>query len=510
MTAEAGRAIVLVGFMGAGKSTALRSLGDGGLDTDRLIEQEAGAAIPAIFEREGEAAFREIEERVALDAVQRASRGEAGGIVALGGGALASTRLRSELANHTVVMLDADVDTCWRRVKGSSRPLASEPESFRRLYAERSATYSDVADAIVPGQGGQSFRAALPWIRMLGTLPFRAMLVWAEASSGAYPVFIGDGLLSAASVRPDGRAALVTDSNVARLHGDGFDPLLATVVIEPGEEAKNLASCSAVWEQLAAAGLTRDDQLFAVGGGVVGDLAGFVAASYQRGIPVVHFPTTLVAQVDSSIGGKTGVDLPQGKNYVGAYHQPRAVIADTATLSTLPAEEFAAGMAEVIKTALIAGGPLWEIVARGGAADERVVRECVRTKAAIVSADERDGGLRQLLNLGHTVAHAIETVTGYSRFRHGEAVALGLMVALRLSGADSLRDEVGGLLAGADLPTSCEGVDAEQVVSATRADKKARADGRIPFVLCEEPGKVSHGNEIEHAALVSAVGEVCR
>ena len=183
--------------------------------------------------------------------------------------------------------------------------------------------------------------------------------------------------------------------------------------------------------------MTRDDHVVALGGGVVGDLAGFCAATYQRGVPVVHVPTTLVAQVDSAYGGKTGVDLPEAKNYVGAYHQPAAVLVDPATLLTLPAPELASGYAEVVKTALIAGGSLWERVREGagGAAQPDVVLACARTKLAVVAADERDGGARQVLNLGHTVGHAIETVTGYERYRHGEAVGLGLLAALRLSGS---------------------------------------------------------------------------
>ena len=174
---------------------------------------------------------------------------------------------------------------------------------------------------------------------------------------------------------------------------------------------------------LAGAGADHDSHVVALGGGVVGDLAGFCAASYQRGIPVVQVPTTLVAQVDSAYGGKTGVDLPEGKNYAGAYHQPAAVLADPATLATLPPAELAAGWAEVIKTALIAGGPLWQRVRRGDVRPDRdLVLACARTKLRVVEQDERDGGRRQALNLGHTVGHAIETATGYARYRHGEAV----------------------------------------------------------------------------------------
>src|ERR1019366_2279251 len=178
------------------------------------------------------------------------------------------------------------------------------------------------------------------------------------------------------------------------------------------------------------------------------DLAGFCAATYQRGVAVVQVPTTLVAQVDSAYGGKTGGDLAGAKNYVGVYHQPAGVIVDPDTLATLPAAELAAGWVEVLKTALIAGGALWESVAGGAEVDERTILACARTKLALVAADERDGGARQLLNLGHTIGHAIETATGYARYRHGEAVGLGLLAALRLSGHEELGAQGGDLLAG--------------------------------------------------------------
>ena len=254
-------------------------------------------------------------------------------------------------------------------------------------------------------------------------------------------------------------------------------------------------------------GVTRADHVVAVGGGVVGDLAGFCAATFQRGIPVVQVPTTLVAQVDSAYGGKTGVDLPEAKNYVGAYHQPAAVLVDPQTLATLPPQEFAAGYAEVVKTALIAGGSLWDRVGAGEPVDDDVILDCARTKLAVVAEDERDGGRRQVLNLGHTIAHALETVTGYARLRHGEAVGLGLLAALRLSGAGDLREQVHGLLAAAGLPTTIDGVDAQAVADATRRDKK-RVGEEVPFVLCEAPGDVRHGAQIAPGDVLEAVAEI--
>jgi shikimate kinase/3-dehydroquinate synthase len=258
---------------------------------------------------------------------------------------------------------------------------------------------------------------------------------------------------------------------------------------------------------MAAAEIGHDDVVAAVGGGVVGDLAGFCAAVYQRGIRHVQVPTTLVAQVDSAYGGKTGVDLPEGKNYAGAYHQPSAVLVDPSALESLPGEELAAGYAEVVKTALIAGGQLWARVRDGRDPDEQTILGCLRTKIAVVAADERDQGRRQVLNLGHTVGHAIEAATGFERYRHGEAVAIGLLVALRLSGKDALRREVAALFAARNLPLSFSGADPAAVARLVSRDKKRRGD-TVPFVLVLAPGEVTPGHEVDSQELLAAIEEV--
>jgi shikimate kinase/3-dehydroquinate synthase len=305
------------------------------------------------------------------------------------------------------------------------------------------------------------------------------------------------------------RPFCVSDETVAALYGERFGDPQASILIPPGEEHKTLASAERVWHELVAAGMTRADHVVALGGGVVGDLAGFCAATYQRGVPVVQVPTTLVAQVDAAYGGKTGVDLPEAKNYVGVYHQPAGVLVDPDTLATLPAAELAAGWVEVLKTALIAGGDLWERVAAGGEVEERMILACARTKLALVAADERDAGRRQVLNLGHTVGHAIETVTGYARYRHGEAVGLGLLAALRLSGQEALRAQVRELLLVRGLPVTLgdAAVDVEQIVAATARDKK-RVGAHVPFVLVQAPGDVVPGYEVSEADLRSAVAEL--
>jgi shikimate kinase/3-dehydroquinate synthase len=304
-----------------------------------------------------------------------------------------------------------------------------------------------------------------------------------------------------------GRRFVITDASVGELYGDRVRGL-ADLRIPAGEEHKTLSSVEELLRGLASAGMDHDDLVVALGGGVVGDVAGFCAAVYQRGVRVVQVPTTLVAQVDSAYGGKTGVDLPEGKNYAGAYHQPAAVLVDPATLATLPQAELAAGWAEVIKTALIAGGPLWERVRAGAPLDRDLILACVRTKLAVVASDERDSGRRQVLNLGHTVGHAIETVTGYRRYRHGEAVALGLLAALELSGQEALRAEVRALLEARGLPVVLDrAVDPGAVVAATRRDKKRRA-GRVGFVLVEAPGDVRPGRPVEEGELRRAVAEL--
>jgi shikimate kinase/3-dehydroquinate synthase len=350
----------------------------------------------------------------------------------------------------------------------------------------------------------------------LVAMPPQVKLLWAKAAGGDYPVYIGPGLLGESGDRAfwpaglvEGRRFLVTDYNAGRLYAERLEPLDGRVTIMPGEQSKTIAHAEIVWTELARAGMTRADVVVALGGGVVGDLAGFCAATYQRGVRVVQVPTTLVAQVDSALGGKTGVDLPDAKNYVGAYHQPRAVIADTDALATLPPEELAAGYAEVVKTALIAGGALWELVRAGaepGALE--VVAGCAHTKLRIVARDERDGGARQSLNLGHTVGHAIEAVTGYATYRHGEAVALGLLAALRLSGNEELREEVAELLHTHGLPTEMRDVDPDAVVMATARDKKRMGEGPVPFVLLPEPGDPRPGCPVPPRELIAAVREL--
>ena len=503
-----GAKVVLIGFMGAGKSTAVgvlaQGLGVGGADVDEVIEQRLGASVQALFERDGEAAFRAAEEQITLELL----RAPGDGVVALGGGAVMHEAVRSELARHRVVWLDVTRELAWERCQDGGRPLADDPARFGALHAEREPIYAALADIEVPGARSHALADVLAAAE--GLAPGNRM-IWATTASGDYPVYIGPGLLESGfwPAAVTGRRFLVTDGHVGRLYRDTVAPLCGEVMIMPGESSKTVAHAEIVWTELARAGLTRQDLVVALGGGVVGDLAGFCAATYQRGVRYVQIPTTLVAQVDSAYGGKTGVDLEEAKNYVGAFHQPSTVICDTKTLASLPPAELAAGYAEVVKTALIAGGGLWESI-RSGAdpATPEIITACARTKLRIVAADERDGGLRQVLNLGHTVAHAIETVTRYSAYRHGEAVGLGLLAALRLSEQDALRDEVAELLRARGLPTTLQHADPDAVVMATRRDKKRVGEGPVPFVLLDGPGAPRPGCVVDPRALVGAVREL--
>ncbi len=529
-------AYVLIGFMGAGKSTAAvelaGALGVTALDSDRLLEERFGHPVAHEFELSGEQAFRAAEEQLVCELLQGAGTDS---VVALGGGSVLSERVQAALEPHVVVLLDLEAERAWERVGGSSgvaggdvpeRPLARDREAFLALHAERRPLYEGLADAHLPMIDRGTAARALDGLRALSAAPAGTRLVWARSASGDYPVLIGRGLLRAGSGdggvagaanlteiwpvdRSSSRPFCVSDETVASLYAKRLGELSALVPISPGERHKTLASAERVWEQLVAAGMTRADHVVALGGGVVGDLAGFCAATYQRGVPVVHVPTTLVAQVDSAYGGKTGVDLPEAKNYVGVYHQPAGVLVDPDTLATLPAAELAAGWVEVLKTALIAGGELWEWVAAGGEVDERTILACARTKLAVVAADERDGGRRQVLNLGHTVGHAIETVTGYARYRHGEAVGLGLLAALRLSGREDLRAQVRELLLAHGLPVTLDGagIEVEEIVAATAHDKK-RLGTHVPFVLVRAPGEVVTGQEVDDADLRGAVAEL--
>lgn len=428
--------VALVGFMGSGKSTAAEALG--GVDSDDLVESAAGKPIPKIFGDEGETAFRALEEQTVL--------------LALGGGAVTSPAVREALRDSLTIWLDVDVDTCWERVRGSDRPLAQDEEAFRRLYAERRALYAEVADVVakdvhdvaLAAAGIQLERGA---VHRLGEL-----------------------------VSGEGAVALVSDPHVAGVHGADAQLALGARLAEThelpaGEEAKTLAALDRLWQELR---LDRSGTIVALGGGCTTDAAGFAAATYLRGVAWVPVPTSLVAQVDAAIGGKTAIDLPQGKNLVGAFHWPARTVIDPALLDTLSEAQRLEGMAEVVKTGLLAGEPLWELP------DDELVRRCAAFKAAVCLRDPQEEGERAVLNLGHTFAHALEAAAGYEGVTHGRAVALGLLAALRLSGRDTAPvEEV--------LHPEPVRVDRERAWEAMQRDKKARG-GELRLVLLGDDG----------------------
>jgi shikimate kinase / 3-dehydroquinate synthase len=506
-------AIVFIGFMGAGKSTALAAAREVGLATteiDELMEADLGMPIADAFERLGEEGFRAREAELVGELLEKAD----GGAIALGGGSVLSERVRDALHRHVVVWLQIDAEEAWRRIEDTGRPLARSAEDVAELLDVRLPLYEELAGAILPPSDPGLVSRALPAIEALTRLSRDTKMLWAASDSGEYPIFVGPNLLRGDWWPVSGRRFCITDATVGSLYADRLGSIVAGIEVEPGEAAKRLSEAEEVLRALAQTGMTREDHLAALGGGVVGDLAGFCAHVYQRGVPVVQVPTTLVAQVDSAYGGKTGVDLPEGKNYAGAYHLPAAVIADTETLASLPAEELAAGFVEALKTGLLAGGALWEQVREIESLNphdlDEVVFACARYKCGIVAQDERDSGLREVLNLGHTVGHAIEAATAYSRYRHGEAIGLGLLAALRLSDAPGLRAEVEEILRRHGLPTALDpAVEVEAVLDALQRDKKRTVEG-VGFVLLAEPGQPRTGQLVDPAKVEAAVKELYR
>jgi 3-dehydroquinate synthase len=349
--------------------------------------------------------------------------------------------------------------------------------------------------------------------------------------SRSYSVVIGRGLLCDAGSRMPpllkrGRVAVVTDRHVAALHGATLERALSgagiafeTVVIEPGEAAKSFAGLEALCADLLALRLERGDLIVAFGGGVIGDLAGFAAAIYKRGVDFVQIPTTLLAQVDSSVGGKTAIDTPAGKNMIGAFHQPRLVLADLDVLETLPDRELACGMAEVVKYGLLGDSAFFEwleartpaLLARDPDALTHAVRRSVEMKAAIVAEDEREGGARALLNLGHTFGHAVEAETGFGdALKHGEAVGLGCALAFRFSAALGLcgsddAKRAARAMAAAGLPTTLGEAAAERFSSRAllghmRQDKKASGGG-VTLILARAIGQAFVSPDVDEASL---------
>jgi shikimate kinase / 3-dehydroquinate synthase len=449
--------------MGAGKSTLgpvlAQRLGRPFVSVDAVVEEECGATVADLFAERGQDAFRELEERAAVEALTR----RAPAVVELGGGALGSELTRVALAAHAfTVLLETTADEAWQRVHSGVRPLARDPEEFWQLYEERTPLYEGVADAHASDLDGAILAAA-------------GVHVWAGAREGLSGLVPGDAGVE-----------VVADTGVDAIHGDAVraalgERLRASHAVPAGERAKTLSEAERLWSALR---LERGETLLALGGGSTCDLAGFVAATYLRGIDWVPLPTTLLGQVDAAIGGKTALDVAQAKNLVGAFHWPARVVVDPELLATLPAEELESGRAEVVKTGLLAGEPLWELELA------QQVRGAAAFKAAICLRDPLDRGERAQLNLGHTFAHALEAASGFT-LPHGKAVALGLLAALRLSGLEEQVRTVEELLQPEPVR-----VDREAAWAALARDKKM-VGGNPRLVLLDAPGCPRVGVELD-------------
>ena len=469
-----GRHLALAGFMGSGKTTVgeavAQRLGRAFVDLDREIETRAGAAVVELFATRGESGFRAVEEEVARDVL----RGRDPVVVALGGGAVLSERTRSDLAQGAfTVLLDVEPEVAWKRVAGTARPLAGDQEEFHALHRERQPLYEQVADAHAADAEDVLLAAA-------------GVHVAVEAIDELEQLVPGQGPVE-----------LIADAHVAGIHGIRAQVALgardvAQHEVPAGEAAKTAAVLERLWRSLA---IGRDGSIVALGGGSTTDVAGFAAATYMRGVAWTAVPTTLVGQVDAGLGGKTAIDLAGAKNAVGAFHWPARVVCDPSLLATLPDDERRNGLAEVVKTGLLAGRPLWE----RPEADQ--VRTCAAFKSAVCLQDPHDRGARLQLNLGHTFAHALEAAAGYA-VPHGRAVALGLLAALRLSGLPEQVRIVEDVLGPQRVH-----VDREAAWAAIARDKKAER-GTPRLVLLDAPGTPRWGVELPEADVHRALDEL--
>jgi 3-dehydroquinate synthase len=512
--------IVLTGFMGTGKTSVARELsrilGRSIVDMDSEIEKKAGMAITEIFARHGEPHFRNLETETA-----REVSGRRGVIISTGGGVvLRRENIEALRRNGVVVCLSASPETILERTsKTNERPLLQVPDplaKIRELLSFREPFYKNCdlmmdTEGKTPGAVAEEIveRVKIHLARRGGDPVVRVPL-----GERSYDIHIGSGILAGIGEALRGlkptRVAVVSNPTVYAIYGEavresirdcGFDPFV--IRIPDGEEYKSFRWAEFIWGELLSERFDRSSCIVALGGGVIGDLAGFAASAYMRGIRFVQVPTTLLAQVDSSVGGKTGVNHPLGKNMIGAFWQPSLVWIDTDTLKTLPAREFAAGMAEVIKYGVIRDAKLFEylewerekIAALDPACLAHIVAKSCQIKAEVVALDEREAGLRAILNYGHTVGHAMETLTGYTRHLHGEAVAIGMRAEARLAVKKGLlrkeeAEKIGSLIASYGLPAEMpEGLTFDAMLDAMAVDKKATG-GVMKVVLPERIGSV--------------------
>jgi 3-dehydroquinate synthase len=521
--------IVLAGFMGSGKTTVGRLVaarsGRTFVDLDELITRRAGKSIAAILSEDGEQAFRKLEAVVCEEMRRPQSL-----VVSAGTGAVLNPANRAELAaGGTLVCLDAGVRTVARRLAGQNhRPLLAGPVRPARIAALLSDGIGNCEDVeLHVDTAGLSVEAVAERVMALAKgLPEGGYCqpVWSEGRV-LYDVLVAEGLLRQAGERllaaglPAGRCALVTNPTVGAhyaeplavsLRAAGFDPVLFD--IPDGEPHKTLATATSLFERFAEARLARSEPVIALGGGVTGDIAGFVAATWLRGVPFVQVPTSLLSMVDASVGGKVGVDLPAGKNLVGAFKQPALVLIDPKTLASLPGAEFRSGLAEVLKSAVVGAPPLFEQLAGDGPPSlTSMIADTVRVKIEIVERDPSEAGDRAWLNLGHTFGHALELYSGYT-LRHGEAVALGLIAAAELSAAlgycdPSLVVRIRSVVHRLGLADGYH-FDPGRVQELMATDKK-RAGRKLRFILPRRIGEVALISDVPEEAVTGALRSIC-
>jgi len=533
--------------MGAGKTTIgrilARKLGKRFIDSDHEIEARTGASIPWIFEIEGEESFRRREAEVIRDLC-----GQDDIVLATGGGAILSADNRARLAaGGTVVYLLANVHSILQRTgHDKNRPLLQTADPRRKLeelLIQREPLYREIAELVID-TGRPNVQSMVQSI--LDQLDLRDATTRTQAPAAnttmnqssplsinvdlgerSYPILIGPQLLADPALLarhiPGRQVAIVSNTTVGPLYLAGVAQALRgagreviEIILPDGEQYKTQESLMQVYDALLANRCDRKTTLVALGGGVIGDLTGYAAASYMRGVPFVQIPTTLLAQVDSSVGGKTGINHPLGKNMIGAFYQPRAVLADTATLATLPQRQLAAGLAEVIKHGAIIDAAFFDWIEKNIAqlvAGERaalahaVARSC-EIKADVVRQDEREGGLRAILNFGHTFGHAIEAGMGYGAWLHGEAVGCGMVMAAELSRRMGFIDEatvarMRALIAAAGLPTVAPAMPVERWIELMEVDKKNEG-GDIKFILLKPLG-APHIGPVPRALLLDTI-----
>ncbi len=494
------RHLALSGPMGSGKTTVGRRLAERFsapfVDLDARIEATAGRSVTAIFESEGEAAFRDREAR-ALGEVLAGPLS----VISLGGGTVNSRALRRALSNQAcLVTLRARIDTLVSRLDGpalSARPLlrGDPAERLRVLIASRADAYAE-AHAVVDVDGRSVDDVADDVASVVARDPVLVAL-----GRRSYTVDTAEGCVARLPLHEP--SLVVSDTAIHPLVAARLPPMSAPLhLLAPGEARKDLENVATIWDAALTAGVDRRGCLAAIGGGVVGDLVGFAAATLLRGISFVQVPTTLLAMVDASVGGKTAIDRPHGKNLVGAFHQPSAVLADPELLATLPSRELRSGLSEVVKTALVGDAALLAdveanvdaLLACDPLTVRRVVRACVQHKANVVAEDERDeSGARAALNFGHTIGHALEAHHAYARWTHGEAVALGMVAALRIGTAlgvtePGLSERCGRLLGRLGLPIDLDREPLDEAMPRVMADKKREGDA-IGYVLVQAAGR---------------------